>query len=177
MLQWLNVVLIVLKISKTSLVNEIIQLLGRSVFAYASLNYTDGPGSPLPFVFLAFFAFGIVESTRYPYYFLKIVDLENTSIGKLMGHCRYNLFIVLYPLGAFSDYMAGLYACKTMESSGAFILSMPNSVNFGISLPFLIRYVFSLAYLAGFPQNYSLLFRQRAKYYKQMAEVGEKKDN
>ena len=104
--------LVLLGFSRTNLGSEIGQLTARSIFAFISIEYNDARNGP--FIFLALFAFAIAEPVRYPFYFLKTLELDNTLVGKLFGHLRYNLFIFFYPLGAFADLMAGVYSAKNI---------------------------------------------------------------
>jgi hypothetical protein len=122
-------------------------------------------------------AFGIVESTRYPYYFLKSRGNGNTFLGKLFGHFRYTFFIVCYPLGAFGEIMIALSCVHLLQSTNPkpFSIMMPNAWNFVFDLEYYI-YTIPLQYVYGFPMNYMYMWRQRKSYYTPAVET-EKKHN
>ena len=122
---------------------------------------------------MALLAFCCVETTRYPYYILKLLGGENSSIGLIFGHLRYNLFLIFYPMGAFGDLMTGIYACDNMRKEGTLTLKMPNNYNFGFDFPSIMLYVVPLIYLVGFPSNYGLLLSQRKKFYQSLNKVKE----
>ena len=52
------------------------------------------------FIFSTILMFALVESVRYPYYFLKDQGWETTLLGRFYGYLRYSLFIFVYPIGA-----------------------------------------------------------------------------
>jgi hypothetical protein len=66
------------------------------------------------------------DGVRYPYYVLKTLGADKTFLGRLFGNLRYNLWLVFYPLGAFSDTMAGYYSAEPIREAGAYSVSMPN---------------------------------------------------
>jgi hypothetical protein len=114
--QCFSLVLAITGCSKTNIVTEFLNLWMRCVFCFISIeNFDESSG---PFIFIAFAAFAIAEPVRYPFYLLKILDLENTVIGRFFSHLRYNLFIVFYPLGALCDLLTGIYSAANMEKSG-----------------------------------------------------------
>ena len=84
------------------------QLLMRAMFAFVSTRYIDEREGP--WIYLALFSFLIGDGCRYPYYVLKTLGAERSVPGRIFGNLRYNMWIVFYPLGAFSDTMAGYYS-------------------------------------------------------------------
>ena len=124
---------------------------------------------------MAFFAFSVAEPIRYPYYLLKMVDSDETSLGKFFGHLRYNMFIIFYPLGAFCDLMAGYHSAETMASNGHYSILMPNTLNFSVSYPWFISRLLPLLYILSFPVNYGYLLAQRKKYYSTSKAVASEK--
>ena len=77
-------------------------------------------------------------------------------IGNIVGHLRYNLFIVLYPLG-----VSGELVCfyKTWEYVSAipedrlkpYTLTMPNSYNFAFHYELFLKLGIPIIYLVSFP--------------------------
>ena len=137
----------------------------RMIFIYISIEHTDvNKGSP--FIYVAFVCFGIVEMIRYPFYISKILGLEATLVGKILGHLRYNLFIFFYPVGAFADGCVLYWSLETIQTNGFYNYHMPNTMNFGFDYIYFIYMVVFPVYIFGFPINYNVLFAGRAKFYK-----------
>ena len=118
-----------------------------------------------PFILLAFFAFAIAEPGRYPYYLLKMLGQDKSSLGTLFGHVRYNLFIVFYPIGAFCDLMTGYHSSGSLMKTGAYSFLLPNTVNFSFNFPWVVTYFLPTMYILSFPMNYGYLLAQRKKFY------------
>ena len=113
-------------------------MLFRSMFAFVSTKHTDA--SKGPFVFLAFASFLLGDGVRYPFYIVKTIGAEKSFLGNLFGHLRYNVWIICYPLGAFCDTMAGVFAAETIERLGIYQSSLPNKYNWAFSYPFVCKY-------------------------------------
>ena len=150
-------------ITKTPLINEFFQNMLRCIFAYISVEYTDETKGP--WIYLAFISFGIVETIRYPFYIAKILDVESTLFGKILGYLRYNLFIPFYPIGAFADGMALYYSLDKIKQEDLFMIHLPNAFNFSFDFIFFV-YIICLPLYLCFPINYKVLFAGRAKFYK-----------
>merc|ERR1712224_533413 len=122
-----NLLLALLKITKTNFIAEFCQLFCSCIFAYISIdNFDESKG---PFILIALVAFGVAEPARYPYYMLKILEADENIVGRFFGHLRYNLFIIFYPLGALCDGLTSIYSSENMRKSGQFSIMMPNKYN------------------------------------------------
>ena len=77
------------------------------------------------------------DGVRYPYYVLKTLGAERSLPARIFGNLRYNMWLVFYPLGAFSDTMAGYYSAERIRETGAFSWALPNHLNFSFDYPFL----------------------------------------
>ena len=150
--------------TKTPLINDFGQNLLRLIFAYISIEHTDE--SKGPWIWLAFVAFGVVETIRYPFYISKILGIESTKVGRVLGHLRYNLFIPFYPIGAFADGMALYYSLDKIKSEDLYSIHMPNAFNYSFDYVFFAYAAVLPIYIFGFPVNYKVLFSGRAKLYK-----------
>lgn len=102
-------------------------------------------------------AWGVTEVVRYYYYALNLVK----AVPQWLEYLRYNLFLVLYPLGISSEiYM--IY--KALPE--AYILSPYYSLFLLVAL---------IAYLPGTPILYGHMLRQRSKFMKSLQIPPEKK--
>ena len=150
-------------ISRTDVLGEFLQLLARGLFCYISIEHTDE--SKGPFIWFAFFAFAIAETIRYPYYLFKMLGMEDTGVGKFFGLLRYNMFIVFYPMGAFSDLMTGYYSAPALKENGKYSLLLPNKYNFSFDYSYFIGVIIPALYVVFLPMNYMQLLAQRKKYF------------
>jgi very-long-chain (3R)-3-hydroxyacyl-CoA dehydratase len=137
-------------------------MFGRCLFAFVSLPLAHDT----PAIFMTLMMFCIVESIRYPYYYLKSNGKENTTIGRFYGWLRYNTFIVCYPIGAIGEVLVGFAALPEIRSTSPkrFSIEMPNDWNFAFDMEYLIK-LLPLIYIAGFPMNYLYLLGQRKRYF------------
>ena len=86
----------------------------RSLFAFISTTYID-ESTGGQYIFLALLSFLIGDGVRYPFYILKTIEMERTLLGRLFGNLRYNMWLIFYPLGAFSDTMAGVHSAEVIR--------------------------------------------------------------
>ena len=107
-------------------------------------------------------AWAITEVFRFSYY-----TFTGLQSG-FLGHARYNLFIVLYPLGVTAELLcmwSGRHAVLGMaQSDRPFSLIMPNSLNFEWKYEWMAPLMY-LIYVFGFPQLYFYMLAQRKKFY------------
>jgi hypothetical protein len=127
-----------------------------------------------PYIFLALFAFAVGEPIRYFYYLVKSFELEYHPIGRVLGHIRYNLFIVVYPIGATCDGLASYYSTENNLKSGIYSYLMPNQLNVAFSYAWFTGTFVPVMYTIMLPINYYYLLQMRSKYYKTMAEYDKK---
>mmetsp|Transcript_5464 Transcript_5464/g.4158 ORF Transcript_5464/g.4158 Transcript_5464/m.4158 type:complete len:125 (+) Transcript_5464:303-677(+) len=121
----------------------------------------------MAFVLSTLFCFAIIESIRYPYYFLKQRGSTNNPIAKLLGALRYNAFIVVYPIGAMGEVLVafGCLPAFLRTEPRPYSLAMPNPYNFAWDIVTLI-YCMPIIYITTWPLNYKYMFVQRSQYYK-----------
>ena len=131
----------------------------------------------IPITLPVLYCFALGEWSRYSYNLFQILGLVKTRLGRIVGHLRWNFFLVLYPVGAFGDGLAGvftipgLYETEPMPLS----LSMPNKLNFSWNMAYALT-ALPFAYVAQFPVNFSHLLRKRREFYAQ-ALIDEVKNN
>ena len=123
-----------------------------------------------PYIFLALAAFAVGEPVRYFYYLVKSFDLEHHPIGRVLGHLRYNVFIIVYPIGATCDGLASYYSTENNLRTGIYSYPLPNSLNVGFSYAWFTGNFIPIMYIVMLPLNYKLLLAMRSKYYKTMAD-------
>lgn len=164
LIQWLNLPMALLGITRTGIANEFSQLMGRSLFAFVTIPYFDPAQGP--WITIAFFAFTLGETVRYPFFFFKSIGLsERHPWSKLSAHLKYNLFIVMYPLGAFCDMMTAVCAADNLCKTKAYSIHLPNEFNFTFDMAFICRKLTIPIYILVFPLNYLHVIKNRSKYY------------
>ena len=111
-------------------------------------------------VFMAAIPWCLTETVRFTYYQFK-------SLQPYLGHLRYNLFIVLYPVGVGGELICCYktwYAIKDLHEK-PFSVSMPNALNVGFAFDQFLLFVVPLMYGIFFPQLYMHMVRQRSRFY------------
>ena len=141
-MQIFEVVLAALKLGGSSVGTSFVQILSRLIVIYIFL-YKE---TPLLNLGLFLIPWCIADSTRAIFYVQKD--------SKLIGILRYNLFIILYPLGVAGEVL--LMEKSLTENK---LLSYYN----------LIR-LYQLATLVGLVFLYTYLLQQRKKFYKKVKD-------
>ena len=112
-------------------------------------------------VFFVCFAWSASETLRYLYYFLNLANLDIY----LAKWCRYNLFIVLYPIGAFSEMIIiayGSFYIRPTNVRNKYSLLLPNIYNFSYDM-FVLFWIWIALYIPIFPIMYQHMLVQRKK--------------
>ena len=91
-----------------------------------------------------------------------------TRLGRIVGHARWNFFLILYPIGAFCDGLAGCFTIPVMKAMEPmpYSMSMPNKYNFSFNMAYFLT-VLPIGYVLQFPVNFSHLLRKRREFYAQ----------
>jgi very-long-chain (3R)-3-hydroxyacyl-CoA dehydratase len=103
------------------------------------------------------------EITRYLYYTLNLTVKREVY---LLKWCRYNFFLVLYPVGAAGEVVCialAAFYIRPATVRAQYSLSLPNRLNFSFDL-FYFFLVWMALYLPVFPFMYFHMVRQRQKY-------------
>ena len=171
-LQLLDVLFALFGITQNSLPTVFAQIASRYVILYVMLPHVEkGHYS----IFLACMCWSITEVTRFTFYALKNsgMDMGTNLLASIVGHARYNTFIILYPLGVTGELLCCFktwqYLASLPEGSPKpFTIHMPNALNIAFDLERVIQFVVPLAYFFGFPPLYSHMWVQRRKHYQSM---------
>lgn len=121
----------------------------------------DNPSNDV-FIFMVALPWAITECIRYPFYQFK-------SLQSILGHLRYNLFIVLYPIGVAGEllccYQLYLISNSLARKAKPYTIDMPNSINVAFDFEFAVTYILPVIYAFGFPPLYMYMLAQRKKFY------------
>ena len=108
--QVFNLLLPICRMTKTSIMDEIVFLFFRCIFVFCTMGYTDETWGP--WLLVAFISIGMVEFVRYLFY----IDKQNKGMKLnsrstiLLGHLRYNLPVILVPIGQLTCLVAGFFS-------------------------------------------------------------------
>lgn len=113
----------------------------------------------------------LIECIRFAYYMTRGMP----KVNRLLGVLRYNVFIIAYILGV-SGELIGIYWVyfnieKMPVSERPLTYLMPNAWNFAIDILPLIKYVVPLLYILLFPQLYTHMWAQRARFYQRLRKI------
>ena len=117
----------------------------------------------IPAINICVFCWAITEVVRYSFYTFK-----DSEILKIL---RYNLFLILYPLGVSGELLTILHSCQHIandypDNLKPLTLVMPNKFNITVKYEWSV-YVLILVYASEFPKLFKHMLRQRAKMYEQ----------
>mmetsp|Transcript_17366 Transcript_17366/g.26758 ORF Transcript_17366/g.26758 Transcript_17366/m.26758 type:complete len:197 (+) Transcript_17366:118-708(+) len=173
-LQITDFVFSLLKITRNNPATVFQQILSRVFVIYMVFPYSDGPHFG---VFMTVLAWSFTEVVRFIFYSLKLVNMgspENT-FSYIIGLMRYNLFIILYPIGVSGEliccYFTYKYTKAQPPATKPFTVTLPNTVNFGFDFCGVLMILIPITYLFCFPPLYMHMWVQRAKFNKEAAEV------
>lgn len=144
--------------SKGSVVEALMQTCMRAMIFFC-LILSEERMQTKPVVFYLFLVWSTIELVRYPYYMLRVYDVE---IGFLTW-LRYTIWIPLYPLGFIFEGVVMLRDIPYFEETEKFTMTLPNSWNFGFHFPSLLR-IYLLFFF--FPAMYKMMthmYHQRVK--------------
>ena len=69
----------------------------------------------LPVTLPVLYCFALGEGARYLFNLFTVLNIVKTPLGRLVGHLRWNLFLVLYPIGALGDGLAGVFTIDVLK--------------------------------------------------------------
>ena len=120
----------------------------------------------LPVTLPVLICFSAGECSRYSYNMINIMGLVKTRLGRLVGHFRWNLFLVLYPIGALGDGLAGCFTIPVLKAQDhmSYSMSMPNNYNFAFNMAYFLT-AMPIMYIAQFPINFGHLLKKRREFY------------
>ncbi|KAK5878062.1 hypothetical protein CesoFtcFv8_025508 [Champsocephalus esox] len=100
----------------------------------------------------------ITEITRYSYYTFNLLH----HLPYFIKWARYNLFIVLYPLGVIGELMTIYAALPFVRRSGMYSMRLPNKYNVSFDYYYCLI-ILMLSYIPLFPQLFFHMLRQRRR--------------
>ncbi|XP_053569953.1 very-long-chain (3R)-3-hydroxyacyl-CoA dehydratase 1 [Bombina bombina] len=100
----------------------------------------------------------VTEITRYSFYTFNLLNL----LPYFIKWARYNLFIVLYPVGVAGELFTIYAALPYVRRTGMYSLRLPNKYNVSFDYYYFLIIVM-LFYIPLFPQLYFHMLRQRRK--------------
>ncbi|XP_075068015.1 very-long-chain (3R)-3-hydroxyacyl-CoA dehydratase 1 [Mixophyes fleayi] len=109
-------------------------------------------------VLLFLIVWTITEITRYSYYTFKLLN----HLPYFIKWARYNLFIVLYPVGVAGELLTIYAALPYVRKSGMYSLRLPNKYNVSFDYYYFLIAVMC-SYIPLFPQLYFHMLRQRRR--------------
>ncbi|XP_048856982.1 very-long-chain (3R)-3-hydroxyacyl-CoA dehydratase 1 isoform X2 [Brienomyrus brachyistius] len=100
----------------------------------------------------------VTEITRYSFYTFSLLN----HLPYFIKWARYNMFIVMYPLGVAGELMTIYTALPYVRKSGMFSMRLPNKYNVSFDY-YIFLIIVMLSYIPLFPQLYFHMLRQRRK--------------
>ncbi|KAF4089675.1 hypothetical protein AMELA_G00068900 [Ameiurus melas] len=100
----------------------------------------------------------VTEITRYSFYTFSLLK----HLPYFIKWARYNMFIVMYPLGVIGELLTIYAALPYVRKAGMYSLRLPNKYNVSFDYYYFLIIVM-LSYIPLFPQLYFHMLRQRRK--------------
>ncbi|KAJ8010368.1 hypothetical protein DPEC_G00074340 [Dallia pectoralis] len=100
----------------------------------------------------------VTEITRYSFYTFNLLN----HLPYFIKWARYNMFIVMYPIGVVGELMTVYAALPYVRKTGMLSTRLPNKYNVSFDYYYFLIIVM-LSYIPLFPQLYFHMLRQRRK--------------
>ncbi|XP_010883760.1 very-long-chain (3R)-3-hydroxyacyl-CoA dehydratase 1 [Esox lucius] len=100
----------------------------------------------------------VTEITRYSFYTFNLLN----HLPYFIKWARYNMFIIMYPLGVVGELMTIYAALPYVRKTGMLSMRLPNKYNVSFDYYYFLIIVM-LSYIPLFPQLYFHMLRQRRK--------------
>ena len=130
----LEVFHIMLGLVPSGLMTTLSQVFSRVLCTYLVTSVEEVRESPFFMSMVA--AWSITEIIRYTFYALSQFE----KVPFFLLWVRYNLFWVLYPMGAGSEWFNILHSIPFFLSSRKLSFSLPNNLNFAFSFPYFLYF-------------------------------------
>jgi len=144
LLQFLEVMHPLFGYTKSSVLVSLMQTGGRAFVLFLMID-AEPRMQTKPVVFYLFLIWSTIEIVRYPYYITQLLNVEISFLTWL----RYTLWIPLYPLGVVCEGIIMLRNIPYFEETQKFTISLPNSYNFALHFPTVIRFYLLFLLLPG----------------------------
>jgi len=147
-----------LRVSPSPLVPTVMQVCSRVLVVWGALELE--PNTPWSASLIL--AWSLAEIIRYSNYLLPMLGF---GVPKFLTWLRYSAFIVLYPIGVFSEIMCLVAALPVIAKCcpRVYSLAMPNEWNFAFDYYWFVKYCLGVCYLVGFPYLYMYMLSQRKR--------------
>jgi len=136
--------------TKGSILESFLQVTGRNIWILLLIGGEERMQTK-PVVFYLFMTYSVIELVRYPYYMLRVYDID---LG-LITWLRYTLWIPLYPLGFICEGVIALRDIPYFEETEKFSVGLPNKWNFAFYFPNVIRFYLLFGF---FPMLYTQMW-------------------
>ncbi|KAJ8376728.1 hypothetical protein SKAU_G00073080 [Synaphobranchus kaupii] len=100
----------------------------------------------------------VTEITRYSFYTFNLLK----HLPYFIKWARYNMFIIMYPIGVAGELMTIYTALPYVRRSGMLSVRLPNKYNVSFDY-YIFLIIVMLSYIPLFPQLYFHMLRQRRK--------------
>lgn len=144
LLQFLEVMHPLFGYTKSSTLVSFLQVGGRGFVLFFMID-AEPRMQTKPVIFYLFLIWSIIEIVRYPYYITQLLNIEISFLTWL----RYTLWIPLYPLGFVCEGIIILRNIPYFEETQKFTVSLPNTYNFALHFPSVMRLYLLLLLLPG----------------------------
>ncbi|XP_072108136.1 very-long-chain (3R)-3-hydroxyacyl-CoA dehydratase 1 isoform X2 [Mobula birostris] len=144
-------------IVRTSVLVTGVQVLSR-IFMVWLVVHSIRPIQNEESVVLFLVTWAVTEITRYSYYTFNLLN----HLPYFIKWARYNLFIILYPVGVAGELLTIHAALPFVKKSGIYSLRLPNKYNVSFDY-YTCLIVVMISYIPLFPQLYFHMLRQRRK--------------
>lgn len=144
LLQFLEVMHPLFGYTKNSVLVSLLQTGGRAFILFFMID-AEPRMQTKPVIFYLFLIWSTVEIIRYPYYITQLLNIQIAFLTWL----RYTIWIPLYPLGFVCEGIIMLRNIPYFEETQKFTISLPNSYNFALHFPSLIRFYLLFLFMPG----------------------------
>lgn len=158
LLQFLEVMHPLFGYTKSSVLVSLLQTGGRAFVLFLMID-AEPRMQTKPVVFYLFLIWSCVELVRYPYYIMNLLNIEIAVLTWL----RYTIWIPLYPMGFICEGIIILRNIPYFEETQKFTFSLPNSYNFALHFPSVIRLYLLFFLLPGLCTVMSRMNQQRSR--------------
>ena len=120
-------------------------------------------------IFIACVSWSIQEVVKFGFGVIKDLGMFKNAIVLIIATLKYNLFIILYPLGVFAELKCCYKAWVTLRNKDCqdreFSIPLPNALNVGFHFDLFIMIAVPILYVIFMPNMYISMFLQRKSYY------------
>ncbi|UJR37889.1 hypothetical protein I4U23_030579 [Adineta vaga] len=125
--------------TKGDWLTPLFQFLFRNLILFIVINF-NRQIQTLPIVPYLLFVWSFVELFRYPYYGIRLLNIDN----RIITWFRYTLWIILYPLGAFIEGLIIYKSLNHYHSTRYFSMALPNKLNFAFNFVLFLQIYLAL---------------------------------